>query len=217
LARRPACEPSLCDLRFRALVGESSWSRLAPEVRRRFSRRLGPGEAVTYAGTILESRRSLLGMLLAQACRLIGAPLPLNADVDVGAVVAVTEDGASGGQVWTRIYARPRGVPQVIHSAKRFAGSTGLEEALGSAVGIALTVRAETGALRFVSDHYFLALGRWRLRLPDWLGPGRLEVSHIDRGDGSFLFVLELRHRMAGELIAQTCLFRERISPRGST
>ncbi len=38
----------------------------------------------------------------------------------------MTEDGASGGQFWTRMYGRLRGLRQVIHSSERFAGPTGL-------------------------------------------------------------------------------------------
>jgi hypothetical protein len=201
----------LHDLRFRALLGAAAWSGLPPAVRRRFSKRLSPGVSVTYAGEIVESRRSRFGKLIAQLCRLIGGPLPLHDDVAVPAVVTVTEDGATGGQFWTRMYGRPCGFPQVIHSSKRFAGPTGLEEYLGFGFGIALTVSADDRALHFRSDHYFVAVGRVRLPLPRWLGPGALTISHVDRGDGGFAFVLALRHPLFGEIIRQTGLFRERL------
>ena len=200
----------LHDFRFCALLGAAAWSRLPPAVRERFSKRLAPDAAVTYVGTIVDSRRTLPGKLLAELCRLIGGPLPLDADVGVPAVVTVTEDGASGGQFWTRMYGRLRGFPQVIHSSKRFAGPTGLEEYLGRGFGIALTVSADEEALHFHSDHYFLALGSLRLRLPRWLSPGALTISHVDHGDEWFAFVLSLRHPLFGEIISQTGLFRER-------
>ena len=215
-ARRPRTDPedSLPDLRFRALLGQAAWSILPAAVRARFSKRLGPGLAVTYVGEIVESRKSRIGRLVAQLCRPIGAPLPLDDDTGVPAVVTVTEDAHGGGQFWTRMYGRARGFPQVIHSAKRFAGPTGLEEYLGRGFGIALTVRADDRALHFHSHHYFLRLGprRWRLRwrLPGWLAPGALTISHVDRGDGRFAFVLALHHRLFGEIIAQTGVFRER-------
>jgi hypothetical protein len=208
-------EPLLGDLRFRALLGAAAWSRLPPAVRRRFGTRLAAGAAVTYAGEIVACRRTLAGRLLGQLCRPIGAPLPLSDDVGVPAVVTVTEDGATGGQHWTRVYARRRGFPQVIHSSKRFAGPTGLEEYLGCGLGIALRVRADTEALHFQSDHYFVAVGSLRLRLPAWLGPGALTISHIDRGAGRFAFVLVLRHPRLGEIVRQTVLFHERVARDG--
>jgi hypothetical protein len=87
----------LHDLRFRALLGADAWSCLPPAVRRRFSTRLAPGAAITYAGEIVECRRTWVGKLLALLCRLIGAPLPLSDDLAVPAIVTVTEDGAPGG------------------------------------------------------------------------------------------------------------------------
>ncbi len=199
----------LHDLRFRALLGAAAWSGLPIPVRQRFSRRLSPGASVTYAGEIVESRRTRFGKLIAQLCRLIGGPLPLYDEVGVPAVVTITEDSATGGQFWTRIYGRPCGFPQVIHSSKRFAGSTGLEEYLGFGFGIALAVSADSRAIHFRSDHYFMAVGRVRLRLPRWLGPGALTISHVDCGDGGFTFVLALRHSLFGEILRQTRVFHE--------
>lgn len=204
---------SLHDLRFRVLLGEAGWNRLPAAVRDRFSKRLRPGMAVTYAGRITESRRNAAGHVLAQLCRLIGAPLPLNDDLGAAAVVTVTEDGAAEGQFWTRMYNRAHGFPQVIHSSKRFAGPTGLEEYLGGGFGIALAVSADETALHFHSRHYFLGLGPVRMRLPAWLEPGALTISHIDQGDGGFAFVLDLRHPLLGGMLRQVGLFRERPAP----
>jgi len=209
-ATPPEVTPALHDLRFCALLGAGAWASVPPAVRARFSRRLGPGVTVTYAGTVIRCRMSRAGWLLAQACRLFGAALPLDRVIGVPALVTLTEEAAQGGQVWTRLYGRPRGFPQVIHSRKRFSGPTGLEEYLGGGFGIALRVSADIEGLRFHSDHYFLAFGALRLRLPAWLSPGEMTVSHIDRPDGWFAFVLELRHSRLGELIHQTGLFRER-------
>ncbi len=213
-AHRPADpEPvpaDLHDLRFRALLGEAGWGRLPPAVRERFSKRLRPGMAVTYAGRITESRRTRAGQGLAQLCRLIGAPLPLHDDLGAAAVVTVTEDGRTGGQFWTRMYNQARGFPQVIHSSKRFAGPTGLEEYLGLGFGIALAVSADETALHFHSRWYFLAVGPVRLKLPAWLAPGALTISHLDQGDGGFAFVLDLRHPLLGPMLRQVGVFRER-------
>lgn len=215
VSREERATQPLHDLRFSALVGPTAWARLPAAVRARFGKHLGPGRSVTYAGIIIESRRNLAGHILAQACRLIGAPLPLTDDLGVPAVVSVTEDGMSGGQFWSRQYGRHRGFPQVIHSSKRFAGPTGLEEYLGLGFGIALKAVADEAALRFLSDHYFLKLGRLRLRLPRWLSPGALTIGHIDQGhveggSDEFLFDLSLRHPLFGEVIHQVGRFRER-------
>ena len=135
----------LGDLRFRALMSEADWASLPLAIRRRFSKRLAGGQTIVYAGEILESWMSRAGWWLAQAARLIGGPLPLTRDAQVrsgrspalrvASVVTVTEDMATGGQIWTRLYARRKGFPQVIHSSKRFAGPTGLEEYVGRGIG----------------------------------------------------------------------------------
>ena len=209
-APRPHGDPAaLGDLRFSRLLPAADWAALPAAVRARFSKRYAPGRSATYAGVVSECRLSKAGWLLAQAARLIGAPLPLDRGGGMAAVVTVTEHAPSGGQVWTRVYARPGGFPQVIHSAKQFAGATGLEEYLGYGVGMALRIAARPDRLEFHSNHYFLRLGRRRLLLPRWLEPGALRIAHIDHGGGCFAFVLDLRHQLLGELIHQHAEFHD--------
>ncbi len=127
-------------------------------------------------------------------------------------VVTVTEDAASGGQIWTRICARSNGFPQVIHSAKRFAGPTGLEEYVGYGVSMALRISVEHEALVFRSVGYSLQIGPFRLPLPMRFTPGDLTVTHSDLGGGTFHFTLEIVHPRLGMLIRQSAKFREAAS-----
>ncbi|HET6523869.1 DUF4166 domain-containing protein [Sphingopyxis sp.] len=215
-AKRPVEAPAvrdendaLYDYRFRRLVPRAAWDALPEDVRRRFSKRLTGAAAATYSGEIVWTRLSRAGWLLAQLCRPIGAPLPLAPSGPAPAAVAVSEDRGNGGQCWSRLYGRASGHPQVIHSAKSFAGPTGLEEHIGGGFGMALTVRAEADALIFTSDHYFWQLGRVRFRLPRWLTPGTTIVTHQHLGAGRFAFDLRVTHPRLGELVNQHALFRD--------
>ena len=200
---------ALGDLRFRALVPEADWGRLPLPIRRRFSKRLADGETAVYVGEILEAHLSRAGWLLAQLLRLIGAPLSTSCDAHVPSVVTVTEEVATGGQVWTRLYARRRSFPQVIHSSKRFAGRTGLEEYVGYGIGMALTVAVADRALVFRSDGYFVGNLARRFFLPAWATLGALSVTHAEIGDGRFLFTLEIVHPRFGLMVRQSATFRE--------
>jgi hypothetical protein len=199
----------LGDARFRALLSAADWDALPAVIRRRFSRCLAGGDTIVYAGIVRETQMSRAGWCLAQAARLVGGPLPLSCDTGVPAVVAVTEDARGGGQVWTRLYARRSAFPQIIHSAKRFAGPTGLEEYVGCGLAMALTVHVAQRALVFRSAGYVLQLLGRRLALPAWLCPGALTVTHAALADGWFSFTLELVHPRFGALIRQTAEYRE--------
>ncbi len=207
--RLPSEQEALGDLRFRALLSSHDWNQLPLPIRRRFSKRLADGATVVYVGHVIETTMTRAGWMLAQVARIIGAPLPTSRDAGLPAVVNVTEDMATGGQNWTRMYTRRAGFPQVIHSSKRFSGPTGLEEYVGTGIGMALTVHVEAGALVFRSAHYFLQLGRIRVRVPTWAAPGALTVAHIEQGQGRFLFTLDVTHPGLGQLISQRCVFQE--------
>jgi len=202
----------LDDNRFRALLSDCDWGRLPLATWRRFSKRLAGGRTIVYVGEVEESSHHRVGWWLAQALRVIGGPLPTGTETRVPIIVSVTEDAASGGQIWTRICACGNGFPHVIHSAKRFAGPTGLEEYVGFGISMALRLRVADDALLFDSAGYFLCLGRLRLPLPDWLTPGALTVGHADLGCGAFRFTLDLVHPRWGELVRQSAVFREAAS-----
>ena len=209
--RRTGSQPKreLGDVRFRALLSAEDWAALPLPIRRRFSKRLSGGNTIVYAGEVLETSMCRAGWCLAQAARLIGAPLPTSRNAHVPSVVTVTEDLATGGQIWTRLYARRNGFPQVIHSSKRFAGPTGLEEYVGYGVGMSLTVHVKDDALMFRSHRYFLQLFGRRITLPAWMTPGALSVTHAEVADGRFSFTLQIVHPRFGLLIRQMGIFRE--------
>lgn len=197
------------DTRYRALLGEPAWASLPEAVRRRFSKPAIPGAVTVYRGRVVTTELSWAGRLLAHAARLVGGPLPLFSGASGPAVVTVLEDPAFKGQVWTRSYARSGRFPQVIHSAKRFTGPTGLEEYLGFGLIMRLTVSAEAGALVFRSAGYAVELFGKAVELPGWLMPGTCEVRHTDSGGGVFSFGLALVHPLAGRLVHQLALFQD--------
>jgi hypothetical protein len=203
---------TLGDLRFRNLLSAEEWNALPPAIRKRFSHRLAPGETVVYVGETVDIRMNFAGRMLAQIARLIGAPLPRSTACCGPSVVAVSEDETTGGQMWTRLYARAGKFPQVIRSAKLFGGPTGLEEYVGCGVGMALNVRVRGGVLQFCSAGYFIRLGGRRIALPRWCTPGALTVSHAEADGGCFTFTLDIVHPLFGTIIWQTAIFREVMS-----
>lgn len=209
IARPAPADAALLDLRFAALLPAEDWASLDPAVRRRFSRRLSDGATAVYVGEATTTTTTLAGRLLTWAARLIGGPFARLERTATPSVVMVTEEHGGGVQIWTRLYARPRGAPQTVCSAKRFAGPTGLEEHVGRGVGMALRVAVEGGVLSFRSDHYFIRFARLRLRLPRWAEPGRLLVTHEEMGCGRFAFTLDLHHPALGRLIGQRAVYRE--------
>jgi hypothetical protein len=202
-------DAALGDLRFRALLPDDDWHRLPPATRQRFSKRLADGSTAIYVGEVIEISFSRIGWWLAQIARLIGGPLPTSSDTHVPSIVTVTEDAATSGQIWTRIYARRNGFPQVIHSSKRFTEPTGLEEYLGFGFGMALRIVVDGEALLFRSAGYFVQAGGLKFALPAFLTPGALTVTHTDLGSGEFQFTLEIVHPRFGMLVRQMAVFRE--------
>jgi hypothetical protein len=199
----------LGDLRFCSLIGAQEWKQLPYAIQKRFSKRLEAGQTATYAGTIDRIKMNKGGRFLAQFLRIIGAPLPLRNETGIAAVVTVTEDGKTGGQIWSRLYASRSHFPQIIQSSKRFSGPTGLEEYIGFAIAMALTARATDMAIIFESAGYCLKLGTWRLAIPNFMTPGQVTVTHEEVTADTFRFTLKLVHPFFGTLVEQSGVFHE--------
>ncbi|MGC3939125.1 DUF4166 domain-containing protein [Roseobacter sp. EG26] len=203
-------EEPVKDERFSTLLGAEQWRRLPDPIRHRFGKRVRGGASIAYQGTIEQMEMNWAGKLLAHATRIIGAPLPFDLScVGRSAVVVVTEDSAGQGQFWIRQYGRRSGFPQMVHSSKRFAGPTGLEEYIGYGIGIALRVEVSNAALLFKSDHYFISALGWRIRFPRLFSPGALTIGHHDLGGGKFRFSLRLQNRLLGTLLSQDAIFQD--------
>ncbi len=197
------------ETRYRACLGERAWHRLPAAVRRRFSRPLAEGEQIIYRGEVVEMALSRCGSLLAQVARVAGAPLPFTRDALGPCVVVVTEAEALGGQIWSRSYPRPGAFPQVVHSAKRFAGPTGIEEFLGHGLVMRLAVSEEDGQLVFRSAGFAVEIAGRTWRLPHWLVPLSCTVTHRGETDERFSFTLSVEHRRLGMLVHQVAFFED--------
>jgi hypothetical protein len=204
----PGASAGGVETRFAALAGDA-WTRLPAPIRRRFSRHLAEGRRIVYLGEVAATHLTMVGRLIAQLARLVGAPLPLEAGGCLPVAVIVTGSERLGGQVWTRIYDRARGFPQVIQSVKCFGGATGLEEIVARGVGMRLKLSVRDRALVFRSAGYFIRCLGVELPLPDWLTPGVLEVVHREEAAGRFSFSLSVTHSWAGHVIDQRAFFRE--------
>ena len=197
------------DTRYATLLGPEAWARLPADVRARFSRKPADGRAFVYAGRVLRARLSRAGRLLAQLARLVGGPLRYSEDSDLPCLVSVTEAADGKGQAWTLLHARRGGFPQVIHSGKRFAGPTGLEEHVGRGLGFTLRLVAAPDGLAFLGERYFLQLAGRRIWLPRRLSPGRLTVRHVSVDFRHFIFTLTLDNARLGRLVEQVIAFEE--------
>jgi hypothetical protein len=197
------------DHRFRELLSDTAWARLPPAIRNRFSMSLAGGATAVYVGAVSSVSITPAGRLLTHIGSLLGMRLPLGLEAAVPVAVVMTEDIATGGQIWTRVCFGRRGFPSVVSSSVRFQGPTGLEEYIGRGIGIALAASVEDSALVLRSERYVLHVRGRRLRLPSGLTPGRLTVTHTETGGGSFEVCVEIAHPLLGAWMRQAAVFRE--------
>ncbi|MEM7429162.1 MAG: DUF4166 domain-containing protein [Pseudomonadota bacterium] len=200
---RPASGMALRDL-----VGETGWSRLAHGIRFRLGTEPARGERRIYTGRMLKVALSWAGRIMAHAGRLLGTPMAWSTGLNIPCDVHVYRE-REDGLVWERRYDFGDGRPQIARTIKRCDGSGRLLECFGKHAGMTLRVFEEGGALHFVSEDFFLLIGRWKLKLPGLFSPGELHVAQHDKGGDLFRFTLEVNHPLFGRVAEQDGLFRE--------
>ncbi|MDH5355672.1 MAG: DUF4166 domain-containing protein [Gammaproteobacteria bacterium] len=193
---------------YPSLLGGEAWSRLHPDIRKRFSPTYAY-RSVTYRGVMQLIYLSRAGKLLAQVCRLIGTPLALYAGTDVPIEVKVYPDTALNGMTWDRFYLYPHKKVNRVKSTKCIQKDNRLIEVVGAGFGMYLNTYERNSAIYFESTQYFLQLGGVRIPIPDLLTPGRTTVSQSVRNNGCFEFRLEVVHPLLGLVFKQCGDFRE--------
>lgn len=187
-------------------VGAAGWARLPAAVRRRF----GAGHPdVDYTGR-MDLRCSRIGRVYALLSRAFGSPLTGLQAWGLAATVRVRGNG-QGGVVWERVFGDATGAAgaATVRSTKEPGTGAQLTERTDGGLAMALDVFEEDGNLVFQSRRFFLALGRLRVPVPQWLSPGQCRVTHTDLGGGDFRFTLSMAHPLWGETFYQSGVFTD--------
>jgi hypothetical protein len=177
----------------------AAWDDLPPSLRRRFAPGHGPAR---YAGT-MRFERNCFGAVFAWLVKPLGAPLPVARAADTPVEVRVQARGA--GVVWARYF----GAQGVVRSVKTAGPDGSVLERTDGGLGMVLRVTVEAGALVFTSQRFFLAVGRWRLKLPGWLTPGQCRVEHRAIDATRFVYALTMRSALWGETFRQIGIFSD--------
>ncbi|MFD2204786.1 DUF4166 domain-containing protein [Kiloniella antarctica] len=197
-------------LHIRALLGDAAWLRLRPAIRKRFGRDAKLGSTHIYRGKMDRIEATLLGLIMAQAARLIGTPMAWSRGKDVPCDVITFDDpDRAGGVVWERHYYFTPNKIQIAKTTKLVSQKEGLLECFGKHFGMKLRLLEEGGALHFISTSFYLQMFGKRIALPGLLSPGKLRVTHRDIGDNWFQFILEVCHPLFGKLAFQNGYFKE--------
>lgn len=192
-------------LDYRALVGKENWKKIHPAVQKRFSTKAH--DTVTYQGVMNEVYLSFAGKIFAQFCRLIGTPLALYEGKDVPMEVKVYPNDKLNGMTWDRFYQYLDKPVNKVKSTKCILPNEGLAEMVGFGFGMKLNVTEREGAIVFESEYFFWQVGNKKIRIPDWLTPGKTVVSQRAINDEEFEFRLDVRHPVLGEVYRQVGVF----------
>jgi hypothetical protein len=128
---------------YRGLLGEKAWQRLHPDIRKRFDYAAGH-KAICYEGVMKTVGMSTAGALLAQCCRLIGAPLALHRGHDIPIQVNVYPNAKLNGTTWDRLYKFTDKPWNRVRSTKCIQPESGLVEVVGFGFGMYLKISEKT-------------------------------------------------------------------------
>ena len=196
---RQACQwPAETPPAFVELLGRVKWNRLRPAIQARFLERAKP---VIYQGQA-QLKASLMGRALAWVAISLGRPLPVHTGV---CEARIELEPIVGGVIWNRLYRKPGQNWEQVRSVKRMRKGH-LHECAGP-VAMRLSVDERHGALVFTSQGFWLMALGLSLRLPDWLTPGQIVVTHEDLSSGRFRFTLTCQHPLLGPLFHQVADF----------
>jgi hypothetical protein len=195
---------------FKKILG-SEWTRLHPDIQRRFDKNPAPGKPLLYDGSLNELRASRFGKLLGYLTRPLiqGALIPYDA-VDVPVDIQVYSKPDCPHIFKQRIYSLPGRKPVRFTSYMAESEQGEVLEYVGMGLGMKLTLCVQDGNLHFTSDGYFWDVLGWRIPLPGFLTPGKTYLCHRNNAPNQFDIRIEIRHPLFGLAFVQAGVFHER-------
>jgi hypothetical protein len=189
---------------FKKILGKE-WSKLHPDIQRRFDKNPAPGKPLYYQGRLGELRSSRIGKLrpLIQ-----GALIPYD-DSDFPVDIQVYCKPGDERIYKQRIYRLHQRKPIRFTSYMRGSERGEVLEYVGSGLGMKLVLSVQDGNLHFHSDGYFWDVLGWRVPLPAWLTPGETRLCHMNDAPNLFHIRIEIRHALLGLSFLQTGSFAQ--------
>lgn len=194
---------------LKSQLGEN-WSKLNPNIQKRFEKEPVIGNATIYEGVMQTMRHSFMGWLFACFTRIIGNPLSSYQGENVPMEVALFKKPNRQGVYWQRTYFIPNKKPYVVVSSKQESKAGEMLECVGGGFGMKLHVYEEHQGLHFKSYRYFWKFLKYHIPLPHWLTPGQTHVVHTDLGGGEFTYTITMTHKQLGETFYQHGTFRKK-------
>jgi len=195
---------------FRKVLG-SEWSKLHPDIQRRFARNPAPGRPLLYHGELSELRASKIGKLIGFASKpfIQGALIPYD---DSGFPVDIQVYGKAGSPniYKERVYMLTGRKPIRFTSYMAQSERGEVLEYVGMGLGMKLKLHVADGNLHFTSDGYFWDILGWRIPLPGVLTPGKTYLRHCNEAPNRFNIRIEIRHVLFGTTFVQAGVFQER-------
>lgn len=198
---------------FKKILG-AEWNSLHPEIQARFAKNPTLGAPLFYTGFLSELTCSKVGKCIGLLAGpfIKGALIPYN-DQDIPVDIQVYSKPNCDFIFKQRIYRLHKRKPIQFTSYMRESEKGEVLEYVGAGLGMKLVLSVCEGNLYFKSDGYFWDILGWRMPIPDWLTPGKVNLSHCNDSVNQFNIRIEIRHVLWGLTFSQVGVFYETDKP----
>ncbi len=193
---------------FKYKLGED-WQTLNPAIQKRFDKNLAVGEEINYEGVMTQMQASIMGLVFANLMRPIGCLQPFTTK-DTPVIIKLYSD-EQGYLYKHRQYLRGNKKPFTFISRMKLNEHDEVLELVDYGFGMVLHVSVnEDKNLHFFSDHYFLKLGNYRIKIPLILTPGITNLTHYNINDENFHIRIDIKHPLFGQMFLHEGRFWEK-------
>ncbi len=194
---------------FKKILGDE-WSKLHPDIQKRFEKNPEVGHPLLYTGILEELSCSRWGWLLAHITRpLIKGALIPRSEFNFPVQIQVYTKPNCSNIYKERIYELPNSEPIKFTSFMKQSPKGEVLEYVGSGLGMKLIVFVKDANLHFKSDGYFWDIGFFRIPIPDIFSPGKTYLTHVNEGPSQFRIRIDIEHSIFGQMFVQAGVFKE--------